>query len=208
MRELRAVILASASPRRHELLSSLGLRVLVMPTEVDETPPPGVAPRDLAIAHARAKADAALARIHRSVMVAADTVVDVDGTPFNKPADPQEARAMLRALSGRWHVVHTAFAVADGATGLRLEKCSSTRVRFVDLDADTIDAYVATGEPMDKAGGYGIQGRGAALADAIDGDFYTVMGLPLGVFVRSLPALGLRLAHDADEVAREREAAT
>jgi MAF protein len=204
VRELRAVLLASASPRRRELLASLGLRVLVMPTDVDETPPPGVRPNDLALLHARSKAEAALGRIHQNVMIAADTVVDLDGSAFGKPSDPLQARAMLRALSGREHVVHTAFCVADGATGRSLERSSSTRVRFAALGDDEIDAYVATGEPLDKAGAYGIQGRGAALVESIEGDFYTVMGFPLGLFVRSLPELGLRLAHDAAEVAVER----
>jgi nucleoside triphosphate pyrophosphatase len=204
VRELRGVILASASPRRRELLASLGLRVLVMPTDVAEPLQPGVAPKELAMLHAKTKADAALARIHQSVMIAADTIVDVDGRAFGKPSDPLHARAMLRELSGREHVVHTAFCVADGATGRRLDRCASTRVRFATLSDDEIDAYVASGEPLDKAGAYGIQGRGAALVESIDGDFYTVMGFPLGMFVRSLAELDLRLAHDAEEVARER----
>jgi septum formation protein len=204
VRELRGVILASASPRRRELLAALGLRVLVMPTSVDESAAPGIAPAELAELHARTKADAALARIGKNVMIAADTVVDLDGKAFGKPSDPLHARSMLSALSGREHLVHTAFVVVDGATGERLERRSSTRVRFVPLGSDEIDAYVATGEPLDKAGAYGIQGRGAALIESIDGDFYTVMGFPLGLFVRSLPLVGLRLAHDAAEVAGER----
>jgi septum formation protein len=207
VRELRAVILASASPRRHELLSSLGLRVLVMPSEVHEGDRPGMHPVELAKHHARAKADATLGRIGKNVMIAADTVVDVDGEPFGKPADPAHARAMLRALSGRDHLVHSAFEVVDGAVGARLARCSTTRVLFAPLSADEIDAYVATGEPLDKAGAYGIQGRGAALVDSIEGDYHTVMGFPLGLFVRCLPELGLRLPHDAQAVAAERGAA-
>jgi septum formation protein len=206
VRELRAVILASASPRRLELLSSLGLRVLVMPVDVEEGPRPGVGPRDLARLHAGSKAAAARARIGTNVMIAADTVVDVDGTALGKPRDPAEARAMLATLSGREHAVHTAFVVADGASGQTIERCSSTRVRFAALGGDEIDAYVATGEPLDKAGAYGIQGRGAALVETIDGDFYTVMGFPLGLFVRSLPELDLYLPHAAHDVARERAA--
>jgi nucleoside triphosphate pyrophosphatase len=207
MRELRAVLLASASPRRRELLASVGLRVLVMPSEVDEVDPPDVAPRAIAEHYAKAKADAVLARIGKNVMIAADTVVDLDGQPFGKPADPAHARAMLRALSGREHLVHTAFEVVDGTTGDRLARCSTTRVRFAPLGSDEIDAYVATGEPLDKAGAYGVQGRGAALVDSIDGDYHTVMGFPLGLFVRSLSRLGLRLHHDAEAVAAQRGAA-
>jgi septum formation protein len=208
MRELRAVLLASASPRRRELLASLGLRVLVMPSDIDEGEQPGIAPRALAEHYARAKADAVLARIGKNVMIAADTVVDVDGEPFGKPSDPVHARAMLRSLSGREHLVHTAFEVVDGSTGGRLAQCSTSRVRFAPLGADEIDAYVATGESLDKAGGYGIQGRGAALVESIDGDYYTVMGFPLGLFVRALPQLGLRLPHDAAAVAAERGGAS
>ncbi len=206
MRELRAVLLASASPRRLELLTTLGLRVLVMPVAVEEGPRPGVGPRDLAKLHAATKADAALARTGNNVMIAADTVVDVDGKALGKPRDPAQAREMLRTLSGRDHVVHTAFVVVDGASGRRLERCSSSRVRFVTLGSDEIDAYVATGEPLDKAGAYGIQGRGAALVESIDGDFYTVMGFPLGEFVRSLRELDLGLPHAAQDVVRERAA--
>jgi septum formation protein len=182
------------------------LRVLVMPADVEEGPRPGLAPHDLARLHAGTKAAAARARIGTNVMIAADTVVDVDGTALGKPRDPAEARTMLATLSGREHLVHTAFVVADGASGRTIERCASTRVRFAELGTDEIDAYVATGEPLDKAGAYGIQGRGAALVESIDGDFYTVMGFPLGLFVRSLPELGLYLPHAAHDVARERAA--
>jgi septum formation protein len=203
-RELRTVLLASASPRRRELLGSLGLRVLVVPSGFPEEDRPGVAPRDLAEMHASAKADAMRDRMGSAVLVAADTVVDLDGRPYGKPRGPAEAAKMLRTLSGREHLVHTAFVVVDGQSGRRVAAATTTRVRFVPLSDDTIEAYVATGDPLDKAGAYGIQGRGAALVEAIDGDFYSVMGFPLGAFVRVLPTLGLRLAHDAEAVAAER----
>jgi septum formation protein len=204
MREFRAVLLASASPRRRELLMSLGLRVLVMPTGIPENDQPELSPSRLAAFHAAAKADAVAGRIGRNVMVAADTVVDVDGRALGKPSGPREAAEMLHLLSGRDHLVHTAFVAVDGAAGGRLACTSTTRVRFARLGDDDIDAYVASGESFDKAGAYGIQGRGAMLVDSIEGDFYTVMGFPLGMFVRSLPKLGLRLAHDAQAVAAER----
>jgi septum formation protein len=207
MRELRAVLLGSASPRRRELLGALGLRVLVMPSDVDEGDRPATTPRELAAFHARAKSTALLGRVGRSVLVTADTVVDVDGRALGKPADPAEARVMLRTLAGRDHLVHTAMEVIDGETDGRVSLVSTTRVWFAPLDDDVIDAYVASGDAFDKAGSYGIQGRGAALVDRIDGDFYTVMGLPLGAFVRALPQLGRYLPHDAAAVAAEREAA-
>src|SRR6202041_2897850 len=124
------------------------------------------------------------------VLVTADTVVDVDGRALGKPADPAEARVMLRMLAGRDHLVQTAVEGIDGERDGRVSLVSTTRVWFAPLDDDVIDAYVASGDAFDKAGSYGIQGRGAALVDRIDGDFYTVMGLPLGAFVRALPQLG------------------
>ncbi|MBV9103681.1 MAG: septum formation protein Maf [Candidatus Eremiobacteraeota bacterium] len=201
MRELRTVVLASASPRRRELLASLGLRVLVMPTGVDESPRPGVAPRDVAVLHAEMKMQAAIARVASNLVISADTVVDVDGRDLGKPRSVAEAAAMLRVLSGREHLVHTAFVATDATSRARLSDVSTTRVWFVPLSDDDIDAYVATGEALDKAGAYGIQGRGSALVQRIDGDFYTVMGFPLGLFVRSLPKLGLRLQSGAEAVA-------
>lgn len=197
MHELHEIVLASASPRRRELLTSLGFRVVVVPSEVDEGERPGYAPRELASLHAAAKAEAVAARDASQLIVAADTVVDVDGTPLGKPRDPAEAVAMLRTLSGREHLVHTAYTLVDGPSARRLNGVQTTRVRFHALGEDEIAAYVATGDPFDKAGGYGIQGRGAVLVAGIDGDFYTVMGLPLGTLVRRLRELGYTLPAQA-----------
>ncbi len=194
MRELHTVVLASVSPRRRELLTSLGLRVLVVPSDVEEGDRPGHGPLALARVLAAAKAEAVAGRYPDDLTVAADTVVDVDGLALGKPAGPAEAAAMLERLAGREHAVHTAFCAMDGSSGRRLERALSTKVWFAPLERDAIERYVATGEPFDKAGGYGIQGRGAALVERIEGDFYTVMGFPLGEFVRSLPELGYRLA--------------
>ncbi len=126
-------------------------------------------------------------------MLAADTVVDLDGAALGKPRDPPEARRMLSSLSGREHLVHTAFALAVPGRDVPLEERATTRVRFYPLEPEEIAAYVAGGESLDKAGAYGIQGRAASLVEAIDGDFYTVMGLPLGRFVRTLRRLGFAL---------------
>jgi septum formation protein len=193
MRELRSIVLASASPRRLELLSSLGLDVRVVPSNVDEGDRPGYGPRDLAALHAAAKADAVAAHGLEGLIVAADTVVDLDGSALGKPRDAREAAAMLGALSDRLHIVHTACVALDPERALRLAIVQSTEVRFAPLSRETIDRYIATGEPFDKAGGYGIQGRGAALVERIDGDYHTVMGFPLGTFVRRLGELDYRL---------------
>ncbi|MBD5633734.1 MAG: septum formation protein Maf [Candidatus Eremiobacteraeota bacterium] len=187
------MVLASASPRRYELLTSLGLHVRVLPSDVDEGDRPGYGPRELAAFHAAAKAGAVAVREPAALIVAADTVVDVGGTSFGKPRDATEAAEMLAALSGRTHLVHTAYVAVDGSSGRRIDGISSTEVRFATLSADSIDRYIATGEPFDKAGSYGIQGRGSALVERIDGDFYTVMGFPLGEFVRRLGELAYRL---------------
>ena len=179
MTELTAVALASQSPRRLALLRSLDLDVVVVHSRYTEHD--GGTAGDCAVLasrHALGKADAAEAG-GPPMLVAADTIVDVDGAAFGKPRDDADAKRMLRTLSDRWHTVHTAFAVVDRANGKREHGVESSRVRFSRLDDAAIDRYVATGEPRDKAGAYGIQGRGALLVERVDGDFYTVMGLPL-----------------------------
>ena len=182
------IVLASESPRRRQLLGLLGIACEVAPANLDETWRNGEAPAAHAERLAREKA-AARARPGAAV-VAADTIVVVDGAILGKPRDPAEAAAMLRRLSGREHDVFTAVAVAyDGRTAAGVRR---TAVTFRPLDEPTIAAYVATGEPMDKAGAYGIQGYGAVLVERIDGDYFTVMGLGLGLLVDLLAAVGLR----------------
>ena len=199
MPEIRELVLASASPRRLELLRSLGLQVEVAPSGYGEHDPPGTAPCALAALHARGKIDDVAARLDargdERAIVASDTVVDLDGVSLGKPRNAGDAHRMLSLLSGREHAVHTAFAVRlpGGRSADVLEDVSTTRVRFHHLEPPEIAEYVATGEPMDKAGAYGIQGRAAALVESIDGDFYTVMGFPLGRFVRALARLGFRI---------------
>jgi len=190
---LRRIVLASASPRRLELLRSLGLDVEVVISDYDEPELPRVAPIEVARRHAREKLERApFPENSERVAVAADTVVDVDGDALGKPRDAREAAAMLRRLSGRTHRVHTAFALAIPGRET-IEEVASTSVRFYALSSDEIDDYVATGEPLDKAGGYGIQGRAAALVEGIDGDYFTVMGFPLPRFVRALRRSGFTL---------------
>jgi septum formation protein len=190
---VHSIVLASGSPRRLELLRSLGLDVDVVLSNYDEPELPGVAPIEVARRHAREKLErtAFPERLGR-IVIAADTVVDVDGDALGKPRDAHEAAAMLRRLSGRTHRVHTAFALSipDRAT---IEEVATTSVTFYELEPEEIDDYVATGEPLDKAGAYGIQGRAAALVEGIDGDFYTVMGFPLARFVRALRRSGFTL---------------
>jgi septum formation protein len=171
----------------------MGLRIEIVPSRYDEVDLAGCTPAALAAFHARGKAREVFARYPGRIVVGADTVVDLDGTALGKPRDEADAARMLRALSGREHVVHSAFCVVAGDAGRTLESSASTCVRFYPLEEHEIEAYVASGEPFDKAGAYGIQGRGAIFVERIDGDFYTVMGFPLALFARSLGELGFAL---------------
>ena len=185
------VILASQSPRRRELLSLIGIPHEVRPADVDETYPAGELPREHAIRLAREKAGAVAAP--DAVVIGSDTIVIVDGDVLGKPGDANEAARMLRRLSGRSHVVITAVAVSWRG---RVESdAEEVGVTFHELTEERIAAYVATGEPMDKAGAYGIQGFGAVNVARVDGDYFAVMGLPLQLLIRVCGRLGLRYAY-------------
>jgi septum formation protein len=183
------VVLASESPRRRDLLRLIGLEPLIHPARLDERERPGEEPKAYAERLAREKASAVCPRFPDALVVAADTVVVLDGRMLGKPADDVEAAIMLQWLEGRTHTVHTGLAVARGAT---LESAvESVEVTFRPLTAAQIHAYVATGEPRDKAGAYGIQGYGAVLVERIHGDFFAVMGLPLARLISLLVRLGI-----------------
>jgi septum formation protein len=196
---LSRIVLASLSPRRLELLSSLGLVVDVAASGYAEPPIPDLTPPELASAHALAKLRAVVPSAAAggfdggAPVVAADTVVDLDGRALGKPRNAAQAESMLTQLSGRDHLVHTAFALALPGSEQAVQERQTTRVRFFPLTIQEITDYIATGEPFDKAGGYGIQGRAAAMVESIEGDFYTVMGFPLARFIRTLRRLGFTL---------------
>ncbi|MBO6163760.1 MAG: septum formation inhibitor Maf [Lachnospiraceae bacterium] len=180
------LILASQSPRRMELLDLAGLKYICIPSDADETVPAELAAEDTPEYLAVRKADAVLAEHPEDVVLGADTLVVMDGKPLGKPANEAEARDMLRRLSGREHYVYTGVAILS--KDRRSVFTSVTKVEFFPLSDREIDAYIATGEPMDKAGAYGIQGRGALLVKRIRGDYFTVVGLPVAEVVRHLPA--------------------
>ena len=183
------IVLASQSPRRRELLSLIGIPHEVRPADLDESLLPGESPTEHAERLARSKAETIAAREPRAVVIGSDTIVVLDGDVLGKPRDTAEASAMLRRLSGRTHTVHTAVAVArDGRTVSDVE---SVEVTFRPLDDTQIEAYIATGEPMDKAGAYGIQGYGAVIVERVHGDYFAVMGLALGRLVSLLEAVGV-----------------
>ncbi len=169
------LVLASGSPRRADLLGSAGLAVEVRPADVDETIAEGESPEAYVL---RLSADKAHAMaVPHAIVVGADTTVEIDGQVLGKPVDDADARRMLELLSGRVHRVHTGVTVIGGER--TLQALVSTSVTFARLSDDTIDWYVATGEPMDKAGGYALQGAGGALVARIDGSVSNVIGLPL-----------------------------
>jgi septum formation protein len=191
------IVLASTSPRRYELLRSLGLKVEVAASGYEELPVAGLAPAELASFHAAQKLRAVLERRkdlpNEVPILSADTVVDLEGNALGKPRDLGEATHMLQQLAGRDHLVHTAFSLAVPGRPGSIQERATTRVRFYALRSGEIAEYVATGEPLDKAGAYGIQGRAASLIEGIEGDFYTVMGLPLARFIRALRRSGFAL---------------
>ena len=182
------VILASQSPRRRELLALIGVPHEVRPADIDETYRNGEQPRAHAERLAREKVEAIGA--DDAAIIGSDTIVVVDGDVLGKPRDDAEAGRMLRRLSGRSHVVMTAVAV--GWRGQIESGVEEVGVTFHDLSDAQIARYIATREPMDKAGAYGIQGYGATIVQRVDGDYFAVMGLPLQLLVRLLQRLGLR----------------
>lgn len=173
------LVLASASPRRRELLAAAGLDFTVDTSEVDETPRAGERPVDYVRRLAEAKARAVAARHPAAMVLGADTTVVVDGDILGKPADDGEARAMLARLQGRAHQVLTGVALIRGNWS-RVD-VATTDVWFAPMSAAEIDAYVASGEPMDKAGAYGIQGLASRYVSRIDGSYANVVGLPVAM---------------------------
>lgn len=184
------VVLASASPRRRDLLNLVGIAHEVRPANIDETMRPREAPRRYAERLAREKASAIATRDPDLITIGADTVVVINRKVLGKPADASDAARMLRMLSGREHTVITAVAVSRGRK-LR-SAIEEVRVKFRRLRDDEIDAYIAMGEPMDKAGAYGIQGYGATIVERIEGDYFAVMGLPLVRLVGLMRDVGVR----------------
>lgn len=183
------VVLASGSPRRRQLLDLIGITHEVRPSNVDETARPREAPRRHAERLAREKATAVARRDPDLITIGADTVVVINRKVLGKPIDDADAARMLAMLSGREHTVITAIAVSRGRK-LR-SAIEEVRVKFRRLRDAEIDAYIATREPMDKAGAYGIQGYGATIVERIEGDYFAVMGLPLVRLINLLRDVGV-----------------
>ena len=181
------LILASGSPRRRELLDLMGLTYTVETPDVDESF--SGRPSETVMEISRRKAAAVAARHSDSIIIAADTLVFADDA-LGKPHTPERAKEMLRSLAGNWHHVYTGITVINTRSGRVLRNVDKTRVHLVPMTEQEIDAYVATGEPLDKAGAYGIQGMGGMFVDRIDGSYSNVVGLPMSMLRIMLAQVG------------------
>jgi septum formation protein len=187
------IILASDSPRRKELLRQIGIIFKSYPAQIDESALPGETPEVYAVRVASDKATVASRRIKKGIVIAADTIVVINDRILGKPADEEDAKRMLSMLSGRMHRVITGIAVLDAATGKMVTRTAVTKVWFRILSDKEIKSYVSSGEPLDKAGSYGIQERGALLVERIDGCYFNVVGLPVSLLAEMLKAFDINL---------------
>ncbi len=186
------IILASSSPRRQQLLELIGLRFKVVVSQIEEDNTKAIPPHELAMAHAYDKAlDVSKHAPSNAVVIGADTIVVLDGKVFGKPVDQKDAARMLSALSGREHTVISGVAVAKGCQ--IFTDFSTTAVKIRKLSPIQVERYIATGEPMDKAGAYAIQGRGTLLVESINGCYNNVVGLPLVTLSELLRQVGVEL---------------
>lgn len=184
------IILASSSPRRAALLKGLGVEFEQAASFIQERPHAGEAPPDYIIRLARAKVIAVACQWAAGLVIGADTIVVVDGRILGKPQDEEDAVHLLRQLSGRWHAVMTGLALYDIGSRREVADYDKTLVRFAPLTEKEIHWYVQTGEPLDKAGGYGIQGMGGLFVEEIAGNYFNVVGLPLPLLYRLARRLG------------------
>ena len=189
----KRLILASGSPRRRELLDKFGIDYEILPAQGEESAPPELTPGERVKSLAAQKAEETAHRVNdpAAVILAADTLVELDGEVLGKPGASERARAMLRALSGREHRVWSGVCIREGERILAESEC--TAVRFRALSDAEIEAYIATGEPLDKAGAYGYQGLASLFVERIEGDFFNVMGLPVCRVGQMLRKFGISL---------------
>ncbi|MCM2675168.1 Maf family protein [Alkalicoccobacillus plakortidis] len=192
---MKPLILASSSPRRKELLQQIRYQFTIRTSETDERLEPDWSPEDAVIHLSRKKAEAVFSLHPEAVVIGADTIVVVDGVILGKPFDRQAAKSMLQQLSGRRHQVLTGVTIMSSLKETSF--FNQTNVQMYELTDEEIDRYLDSGEPFDKAGSYGIQGLGATLVKEIQGDYYSVMGLPLAETARTLRSFSIEpLTHD------------
>lgn len=193
MKQEKMLILASSSPRRKELLQTLGLSFSIQSSDVDETTDPGMQPQEIVEELALRKARKVASGLTEGVVLGSDTIVVLDGEILGKPVDDEDAYRMLHALQGCEHTVYSGIALIDAESGQSEVTHSRTQVKIRPLAPDEIRAYIATREPMDKAGSYAIQGIGATLVEGIEGDYFTVVGLPLRLTASMLSRFGIQV---------------
>ncbi len=187
------IVLASASPRRKELLEKIGLQFIVDPSDYPENTFFELKPAQRARQVSLEKARTVVARHKDALIIAADSLIVLRGQVLGKPHDAPEAKRMLKSLNGRSHTGITGFAILDSKSGKSVSRSVETKVFMRKLSEKEIDAYVDSGEPLDKAGAYGIQSLGAILVDRIEGDFYNVVGLPLAALAEALKKFGVEV---------------
>lgn len=183
---MKKIVLASSSPRRRRLLKQIGLRFTIDASCVDESYDRNLSAKEITRVLAFKKAQAVSKKYKEAIIISADSLVVCDNVILGKAGTPGKAKQMLRRLSGKRHFGITSFTIWDCETGKNITKTVQTKVYFKKLSDLEIEEYIATGEPLDKAGAYGIQERGAAFVDKIDGDFSNVVGLPLSALVEEL----------------------
>ncbi len=189
----KELILASSSPRRKNLLSSIELEFEVIPAEVRETPSPHETAKDFALRIAERKAVFVGERYPHSWIIGADTVIAIGGEILGKPSGKEETKRMLKRLAGKEHLVITGYCLLKLAEGKKMEGAEETRVKIKPLKEMEIDWYINTGEPFDKAGGYAIQGKGAFMVEWIEGSYTNVVGLPLCQLIELLKGEGVSI---------------
>jgi septum formation protein len=190
---MKKIILASGSPRRKELLEKIGLKFEVESSNYEEDIYPGLQPHDVAKKRSLKKAEIVASKNKNVVIIAADTFIVFDGQILGKPSTANESRKMLQKLNGKSHSVITGFSVIDTAKNKTLSRSVETIVFLKKLTPSEIDTYVKSKEPLDKAGGYAIQGLGAVIVDRIEGDYLNVVGLPLSALTEALKEFGIHI---------------
>lgn len=198
---MRKIILASASPRRRELLAKIGLEFDIEPGNHEEIIDSKMEPAELAKALSLEKATLIARKHHDAVIIAADTFIVFEGRILGKPGTEAKASEMLQTLSGKCHSVITGFTIMEGKK--TLSRAVETKVCLKQLSPGEIVSYVDTGEPLDKAGGYAIQGLGAVIIERVEGDFFNVIGLPLSALTESLKAFGINVLESARDRSRQ-----
>lgn len=193
---MKPIILASASPRRKDLLKQIGINFEIDPSNYQEEKNLNLEPHELAKYLSLQKAKDVALRHKNSIIIAADTFVVFEGKIIGKPDSKEEARERLKEMNGKPHSVITGFTIIDTETNKMVSKSVKTKVYFKNITPEEIDSYVASKEPMDKAGGYAIQGLGGILIDKIEGDYYNVVGLPLAVLVEELKNFGIKVLQE------------